>query len=333
MTHPFAKVASENTSPSCWVVTDGRVGMENQCLGLAEALGVTPTVKRIVLRTPWKQLSPFLRILLSYAVSSKGDPIAPPWPDLLIASGRASVPVSLFVRRMSASAGEKRTFTVQIQNPVIDPSYFDLVVAPHHDRLEGPNVMSTRGGLHRVTSKLLSEEANRLLPQLKDFPEPRIAVVIGGSSSAYTLNAPEMEKIAAQLRKLAVNGKSLLITTSRRTGAENLAILQNALRGTPSFIWDGQGHNPYYGMLGLAEAILVTCDSVNMISEACSTGKPVMIIDLPGGSEKFQFFHKTLRESGMTRPFRGTIESWTYEPLDEMRLVAERVKQMMNKRS
>src|ERR1700722_2781418 len=115
------------TSPnqiSCWVVTDGKAGMENQCLGLAEALGVAPTVKRVKLRAPWRQLSPFLRLGLPFAHSSAGDRIAPPWPDLLIATGRHSVPASLYTRR--ASGG--KTFTVQLQNPVIDPSRFDLVV-------------------------------------------------------------------------------------------------------------------------------------------------------------------------------------------------------------
>ena len=129
-------------APSCWIVTDGKAGMENQCLGLAEALGLNPVVKRVKLRSPWKQLSPFLRHGLAHAFSAEGDPIAPPWPDLLIATGRASVPASLYARRMSRAGGGKGTFTVQVQNPVIDPSRFDLVVVPRHDGLVGTNVMT-----------------------------------------------------------------------------------------------------------------------------------------------------------------------------------------------
>jgi mitochondrial fission protein ELM1 len=44
------------------VVTDGKAGMESQCVGLAEALGFTPTVKRVRLRSPWRQLTPYFRI-------------------------------------------------------------------------------------------------------------------------------------------------------------------------------------------------------------------------------------------------------------------------------
>jgi mitochondrial fission protein ELM1 len=317
---------------SCWVVTNGNPGMENQCLGLAEALGLTPTVKRIKLRSPWKQLSPFLRHGLAHAFSAEGDRVAPPWPDLLIATGRASVPASLYARRMSKKQGGPGTFTVQIQNPVIDPSRFDLVVVPRHDNFAGANVMTTRGSLHRVTPEMLKRETEKFLPQLGALPAPRIAVLIGGSNAVYSLTPREMKILAAQLAALAGREGSLMITPSRRTGDENMAILQEALRGTPSYIWDGQGANPYYGMLGLADTILVTCDSVNMVSEACTTGKPVMVIDLPGGSDKFRRFHHAMRDDGMTRFFTGQIEKWTYAPLDDVHLVADRIQEMMNTR-
>ncbi|MDE1901870.1 MAG: mitochondrial fission ELM1 family protein [Alphaproteobacteria bacterium] len=303
--------------------------MENQCLGLAEALGVAPVIKRIKLRAPWKQLSPFLRHGLAHAFSAGGDAVTPPWPDLLIATGRASVPAALLARRASGREGGRRTFTVQIQNPVIDPSRFDLVVVPRHDTLTGANVMSTRGSLHRVTADMLKREAAAFAPAVAHLPRPYVAVLIGGSNAVYSLTPREMTVIAAQLKQLAENGASLMITPSRRTGAENLAVLQDALRGTSAYIWDGQGTNPYYGMLGLADYVIVTCDSVNMVSEACSTGKPVLVIDLPGGSDKFRRFHQAMRDDGMARPFTGKLEQWDYAPLDDMRLVADRVRRMM----
>ena len=321
---------AESSLPTCWVVTDGKAGMENQCLGLAESLGLKPVVKRIKLRSPWKQLSPFLRHGLGFAFSEKADPITPPWPDILIATGRASVPASLYARRMSKKDGGRGTFTVQIQNPVIDPSRFDLVVVPRHDALTGKNVMTTRGSLHRVTPEMLKREAEKFQPQVAHLSAPLVAVLIGGTNAVYSLTPREMTVLAAQLKALAESGVSLMITPSRRTGVENLAILQEALRGTSAYIWewDGLVPNPYYGMLGLADVVLATCDSVGMVTEACSTGKPVMIIDLPGGSDKFRRFHQALRDDGMTRAFGGQIESWYYAPLDDMRLVADRVKEM-----
>ncbi len=322
-----------NAQLSCWVITDGKAGMENQCIGLAEALGLQPKIKRVMLRCPWKQLSPFLRHGLEYAFSNRGDSVAPPWPDILIASGRAGAAASILARRLSKQQGGRGTFTVQIQNPVIDPSKFDLVVVPRHDLLSGAHVMTTRGSLHRVTTEMLLRESEKFAPLFASLPKPHIAVLIGGSNSVYSLTPKEMAGIAEKLKRIAGRDGSLLITASRRTGAENVRILSEALKDTPSYIWDGQGGNPYYGMLGAASSIVVTCDSVNLISEACSTGKPVMIIELPGGSDKFRRFHQAMRDDGMTRPFKGHIENWNYTPLDDVRLVAARIKEMLEQRA
>jgi len=324
---------SSNRQVLCWVVTSGVAGMENQCLGLAEALGARTVVKRIRLRSPWRQLVPFLRCGLSHAFAQEGDVLAPPWPDVVIASGRVGAAACLYVRRASARSGG-RTATVYIQNPVIDPSRFDLVIAPRHDGLLGDNVMTTRGALHRVTPELLAREAKTWLPRFSGLPSPLISVAIGGSNSVYSLTSQEMASIAQNLAALArETGGSLLITPSRRTGSENCAVLKESLAKTPHFLWDRQGENPYYGMLALGEILIVTADSVNMASEACSTGKPVFIIPLHGGSEKFQRFHQTLRDDGMTRPFAGRMERWAYQPLDDVALAAARVREVLARSS
>jgi uncharacterized protein len=329
--YPFlAKTAimiETNASPyTCWVVTDGKIGMENQARGLAEAMGITPVVKRIRLRTPWRQLTPYFRLGHRFAFSGKGDPIKPPWPDILIATGRSSIPASLHVRRESLRHGGKGTFVVQLQDPVIHPDHFDLVVVPRHDELLGKNVMTTRGGLHRVTPQKLMHEAKKFEAAFAHLPHPRITVVLGGNNAVYKMTPHEMLQISSQLTALLrETGGSLLVTPSRRTGDMNMAVLSLALTDMPAYIWDGKGENPYYAMLAAADAILVTCDSVNLVSEAATTGKPVMVIDLPGGSEKFQRFHQALRDDGLTRSFNGRLESWHYQPLDDVARVAHRI--------
>ena len=304
-----------NSQATCWVVTDGKIGMENQCLGLAAALGLAPAVKRVKLRFPWSVLAPYLKGGLDSAFSPEGDPMVPPWPDLLIATGRQSIPASLLAKR--ASGG--KTFTVQLQDPVISPANFDLVVVPQHDALRGPNVSVTRGALHRVTPAVLQTEAEKLAPLFSTFKPPRIAVLIGGTNAVYKLTSKEMIPLAAQLAQLAkTTGGSLLVTPSRRTGDDNVAILKEALRDVPSYIWDGQGPNPYFALLAHADFIMPTCDSVNMVTEACSTGKPVYVIDLPGGSDKFRRFHAMMQKDGYTRAFKGELVAYSYPPLDDM---------------
>jgi mitochondrial fission protein ELM1 len=123
----------------CWVVSDGKIGIDNQCIGLAEAVGVSPIVKHVSMRSPWRHMFPIISHLHAHAFRP-GDALAPPWPDLLITGGRSGAAVSLFVKK--ASGG--RTVTVHIQNPHIDPKRFDLLAVGRHDKVTGKNVLVTR---------------------------------------------------------------------------------------------------------------------------------------------------------------------------------------------
>jgi mitochondrial fission protein ELM1 len=322
----LASDSARASSHTCWVITDGKAGMESQCLGLAEALSLSPIIKRVILRVPWRQLTPFFRLGGRAQFARESDPLGPPWPDLLIATGRHSVAAALLVR--SSSGG--RTRTVQLQNPVIRSTHFDLVVAPRHDGLAGANVIATKGALHRITKETLWEGAKRLLPRVRHVSRPYIAVLIGGTNAAYRLGAAEMMVLARELVACArAMSASLLVTPSRRTGEENVRILKESLASVPHFIWDGTGDNPYFGLLGLADFIVTTPDSVNMISEAASTGKPIYVAQLPGGSEKFERFHSMMREDGLVRDFKGVLTPYRYAPLDDVGEVVERVKALL----
>ena len=112
-----------------------------------------------------------------------------------------------------------------------------------------------------------------------------------------------------------------LVTPSRRTGEENTALLKSALSAAPAFVWDGTGENPYFGILGLADNIVVTADSVNMISEACATGKPVYVYDLPGGSAKSARFRDALLARGLVRSLEVPLVPYPAHKLDEMAAV------------
>ncbi len=322
-------MAQHNRRWRCWTVSDGRRGMENQVLGLAEALArrvpLSIETRTVRLAAPWRWMP--------YPVLGAGwpDPLAvlhdtsgrfdPPWPDVLIGCGRQAVPISLAMRRRSKG----QTLTVQTQHPRIDPARFDLVLPPRHDGLTGPNVLPLIGAPHRVTRETLEAGGAQFADLFKDLPRPLAGVLIGGTSKSHRLDANRMTALAADLKALSDAGIGLAVTTSRRTGAENEAILRNALAGTDAFVWDGAGENPYFGLLAHADALLVTEDSTNMVTEAAATGKPVHILALDGGSAKFTRFHDDLAARGVTRPFTGRLESWTYDPLDETSRAAEAI--------
>ncbi len=313
------------TAPGVWVVHDGKIGMANQVVGLAEALGLPFSEKRLVVRSPWRHLAPPLWLQPLMALDPSGDRLAPPWPEVLIACGRLATAPALAVKR--ASAG--RVFWVQVQDPRFARREVDLMVVPTHDPARGENVFRTLGAVHRVTASLLAEGARRFAPLLGALPRPLVAVLLGGDNRVYRLTRARFAAFADQLAALARAGYGIAVTPSRRTGAQNEQLLRQRLAGLPAFIWDGGGDNPYFGLLGLADAVLATADSVSMVSEAAASGKPVHIVDLDGGSEKFARFHQAMRAAGITRPFTGAIESWRYTPPDDTTRAAAEIRRRL----
>lgn len=299
--------------------------MASQAMGLAEALQYPIVEKRLAVRAPWRHLPPQLWLMPLNALSGAGDRLAPPWPDIVIGCGRNSVAPARAVKRASGGAA----FWVQIQDPHFARAEIDLMVVPSHDPADGPNVFRTLGAVHRVTPGKLALDTVRLAVPLADLPRPLVAVLLGGDNRAYRVTAERIDAFAAQLAALADRHYGLAITPSRRTAPETIATLRATLAGRRYFLWDGTGDNPYFGLLGSADAIIVTADSVSMISEAAATGKPVHIADLAGGSAKFDRFHAGMREAGITRPFTGAIEEWTYTPPDDTSRAAAEIKRRL----
>lgn len=313
-------LALESESRTCWVLTDGSAGMENQCVGLAEALELNFIIKRIRTKKPWRWLPPALWLSPLRQLTDKSDPLNAPWPDILITCGRQAIPMSMAIRK----ASKGKTFTVHIQTPNTHHKNFDLVIVPEHDVLRGSNVIVSEGSLTRVTPQKLKNETKKFEDQLGDLSAPVVTVLIGGSNRCYDVTPETMKKLCQQLNGLhRTSSCFFLVTTSRRTGHENVSILQDTLSSLPHQLWDGSGENPYFAYLAKSDAMIVTADSVNMVCEACTAGKPVMVFDLPGGNRKFNIFHKRMQDLNHTRSFQGQMEQWTPPKLAESERIAE----------
>lgn len=301
-----------------WAVSDGRAGIENQALGLAEAVArAVPariTRKHVKFREGYARLPTGLKLAPRRFLAPGAHAFDPPWPDLWIAAGRATMPLSLRVRRWSKGSA----FVVQLQDPRWPPQMFDAVVPPRHDRVVGPNVIEITGSPHRVTPKKLAAEYALFRDVLDPLPGPRVAALIGGRSKAFDLKPERALKLAAEI-ELAVETErgSLLMTFSRRTPDAARRILSERLSRLPGVIWDGEAPNPYFAFLAAADYVLVTEDSTNMATEAASTGQPVFVLKMDGESLKFRRFHEELERLDVARPFGGTLYRWEYPPLRE----------------
>jgi mitochondrial fission protein ELM1 len=285
--------------------------MASQAVGLAEATGFPFVEKRLTIRFPWTRLPP--KLWLSPLTSTIETVLSPPWPDLVIGCGRNAAMPALAIRRASGGC----TIAAQVQDPGVGHDEFDFFVVPQHDRLRGSRVFVTRGAIHRVTQARLAAE-NARFPTFAAMPGPILTVLIGGANKTYRLTLERLGEIADGLQTmLQSRGGSALVTPSRRTEATGIALLRDRLRDVSAVVWDGSGENPYFAFLARADAFLVTADSVSMISEAAATGKPIHILDLDGGNAKFARFHAAMQAAGITRPFTGRIESWSYPIPDD----------------
>ena len=321
------------TNPlTVWAVTEGHIGTENQARGVAEALiGDGPgaiVVKRIALRAPWRWLPPALWPAPLSAVASDSDPLAPPWPDVLISCGRRAAAPNLAVRKRSGGA----TLSVHIQRPYMPSDRFDLVVVPRHDNLHGANVHITRAAVHRITPERLIR-GRRDAGLRTDPARHAVTVLIGGSNNRHRFTeavaARLGDRLAALCRRRPID---LRLTPSRRTHPAIVRILAGKLAGTGAEIWDGSGDNPYFAWLAIADTVVVTWDSVSMTSEALATGKPVYVLPLEGRSRRIDRFQAGLQEDGYTRVFDGELDRWTYEPPDDTAAAAAAIRARLRER-
>jgi uncharacterized protein len=296
----------------CWVLTDGKIGDETQCLGIAEALGVAPERRRVAPRLPFAWVMPYGPIDPREAPGQEGSPLKPPFPDLAIAAGRRAVAYLRALKRLSKGA----TFTVFVKDPYWGRRAMNLIVVPDHDRLKGPNIFATATPANRLHPWRLAAARAMPDPRLAHLPRPRVALILGGTSQHHRFLTKDIEALAAIALGLVQSGRGLMVTPSRRTPAALIEALAAALARLPGevkrniFFWTGEGANPYVAILAHADAIIVTSDSVNMVGEAVATGAPVHVYEPSGGHKKISTYLSKLEALGAIRRWRGKLEDW-----------------------
>ncbi|WP_442753249.1 mitochondrial fission ELM1 family protein [Methylocystis sp. JAN1] len=293
------------------ILSDGRAGHEAQTLGLAEALGLTPDIRRVAPRHPYDWLAPF-----APPDPRDAEACAPPYPDIAIAAGRRAIPA---LRRLKRASGGQ-TFTVYLNRPATGLDTADLIIAPRHDGLSGPNVLAPLTPPNRVTPERLAQARAAPDPRIAALPRPRVAMLLGDASGiVYDLDYIASVFIAA--------GASVMATPSRRTSTEIRATIAAALDDPRGWFWNGEGENPYLSMLANADRIIVTGDSVNMVGEAVTTGVPVHVVEPYVTRRKLTAYLTALEKAGALRIWHGRFDDWVYEPMNSTPKLARKVTQ------
>lgn len=260
--------------PRIWALLGEKVGDNNQLLALAEGLAL-PFETRPMRYNLGRAVPPrFLGATLATLTPVSRRWLEPPWPDLVLAIGRRSVPVARWLRK--ASGG--RAKLVLVGHPRVDPEHFDLVLTTHQypvPRKGNVTVLPLAMSRLRDPGRPTADEQ----AWLEGVPRPRLLLALGGPTKYWDL---EPGQIAVQARKLAARarrrGGTVIAVSSRRTPLPVLDAVRAEL-GSGGRITDGV--MPRFSLLMAdADEIFVTADSVSMLSEAIQTGKPVGMVPI-----------------------------------------------------
>lgn len=313
-------------SVKAWLITDGKAGDEQQCVGVLEAMDLAYTKIRVKPRWLYSIFMPY------GPIDPKDDPdnptsiIAQPFPDIAIASGRRAV---AYLKKIK-TASNGQCFTVFLKNPRTGSNAADFIWTPEHDSLRAYNVLTTLTSPHIITSSALEQAAKST--RFDHIKSPRIAVLLGGDSSLYKFTNNDCRALKGCLTYFAQSGAGLMVSPSRRTPSLLYEFIESTVKKTDSFFWDQTGKNPLIEMLGSADHIIVTADSVNMVGEAVSTGKPVHIFYpskrfkllsfMKLKSNKIDYFLNRLTEIGAIKQLEKKLEAWSYEKLNSTPIIA-----------
>ena len=323
----MSKQANNKQMPMAkiWVISDGTAGMLAQSLALVQAMEMDFHDVRIF-ASPIYRLFPQLGAVPFMPISPRRSDrkLGPPWPEVVITCGKRMAGAALAIKRLSG--GE--TKLVHIQDPRIDPSYFDVMVVPEHDDLASKgyeHVIPSRGALNRLRHQDIKKQAKSVKRTMRKSAQPITAVMVGGHNRRYKAEVADFKKLASDIRQFAQkHNRFLYIIGSRRTPKKGLDAMQEVLSDWPHQIWNGEGDNPYPGVLGLAEDVIVTSDSVNMTCEACFTGLPVYTAYLREEEGRIARFHEQMVSHGHTKRLG---EAFDKPPviLDQTKAIAEKV--------
>lgn len=308
-----------------WTVTDGRAGNVRQAVALAGALRMG-THRPLVLepRAPWRWLSPRR---LPGDVQGYGDAfreLADAPPALAIGCGRQAAGALRILRARGSQV-------VQILDPRIASRHWDLVVVPEHDALRGDNVLTLLGSLNPVDDDWLTC-GRAAFADFAQLPGPRTALLVGGPTAHAQWAEEDMVRVFGQLAsQVRSEGGSLLATTSRRTPPALAEVLRATFADIPNVIWGdgGDGVNPYAGLLGWAHRVVVSPDSVNLLSEACATRLPVMVALDDTVQGRMARFQQALHERGRLQRRWLEWDVGHVEPLRETARIAAQVRERL----
>ena len=301
------------------LLTEGLHGMISQVEGLAKALDLEYFHEKVELNNFWKFIPPKITPVKKFVFKNKIQRDF----DIIISCGRKSVIPSIFLKKIN----NKKIKNIHIQDPKVNFQNFDYIISPEHDDLKGENIISSKGAIHYLTITEIEEKKNYLSDRVAK-EKKIITLILGGPTKYYTYSNQNILNIFSKISKQILNKDfQLIVIPSNRTPIKTIELAKKFF-SKEHLIIDRVDKNAYLSSLGVADYIIVTCDSSSMISEAALTGKPLYVAMIPPSKKdtRFQNFRKLFEKMNIIREFDEKLETWNYEKLDETKRIAYEIK-------
>jgi uncharacterized protein len=305
------------------LLTQGMHGMVSQTEGLAKALKLNFKHQKIKLKPLWNLIPPKLTPISENLLTEKFVCDS----KIVISCGRKSVISSIALKKRFGN----EIFNIHIQDPKVSLKHFDLIISPEHDNIKGENVLTTQGSIHYLTKKEIAENSRYL--QLDKGKKQVVAFIIGGPNKYYNYSEEQVHFIFNKVKTLFTPDKfKIVIIPSYRTPERIIKKAFNTF-GFNHHVVKTIDKKAYLSSLALADYIIITCDSTSMISEAAVTGKPVYIAMMkPNRSiRRFRSFYNQFKDLGIAKELTDSIDSWSYDKLDEVNRIAPIIREKMKK--
>ena len=303
------------------LLTEGMHGMISQVEGLAKALQLDFIHEKIELNNFWKFIPPKITPVKSFVFKN----VIHEKFEIVISCGRKSVVPSIYLKNKY----KNKIMSIHIQDPKVSLDNFDLVVAPEHDGLNGKNVLKTKGAIHYLRNDELNENISYLKPQIKK--EKIVTLIMGGPNKYYNYNSTDIDQIFSKVKKNFINdGYQLIFIPSMRTPQRIIEMAKNYFDKNQIIITNVD-KKAYLSSLKLADHIVVTCDSISMISEAAITGKPIYVAQMNSRKKNFRFlkFFESFKALNIIRDLENSVDEWSYEKLNETDKISRYIKDQL----
>ena len=310
------------------LLTEGMHGMISQVEGMAKALNAEYSHKIVRLSFPWNLIPPKFTPISQIVLKDKIYITENETPDVIISCGRKSVIPSILLKRKNSNI-----FTIHIQNPKVNSKNFDVVIAPLHDSYYGSNVYHSEGAIHYITYEEIQAAKNYLSSKIKS--NKIVSIILGGPNKYYSFSKEQLMEIFQSIRSTFImNGYETIIVPSMRTPKTIIELAKKEM-GKFGHVVDTVDKQAYLSAYALAKYVVVTCDSISMISEAAASGKPIYVAHMKPKKDIYRFkkFFELFEYLGIIKYHVPVIpdKPWTYKKHNEAVKISEELKNKIKK--